>query len=273
MFLDKIVLSTQKRVEGKKARLSLECMMQRAMDLQAAQAMQDLQDVQTRVDFPFERALKGKDLSFICEVKKASPSKGLITEEFDYLAIAQQYEEAGAAAVSVLTEPEFFLGKDEYLQEISQSIHIPTLRKDFIVDSYQIYEAKCLGAAAVLLIAEILEESALREYIHIADSLGLSALVESHSLPQLQKALSAGARIIGVNNRNLETFEVDLQTSIRLRSWVPENILFVSESGISTPEDLQRLLENKVNAVLIGETLMKSTDRKAALKQLIKNAK
>ncbi len=240
MFLDRIVKSTAERVAKIKAEF----------------------------DFPFERALKGDDIAFICEIKKASPSKGIIAEDFPYLDIAIEYERAGAAAVSVLTEPEFFLGSDEYLREISGAISLPTLRKDFIIDTYQIYEAKLLGASAVLLIAEILDQKTLSEYIKIADSLGLSALVESHSLEQMNKALSAGARIIGVNNRNLETFEVDITTSIKLREHVPPDKIFVSESGITNARDIQMLRDNNINAVLIGETLMRSDNKRLMLDTL-----
>lgn len=219
-------------------------------------------------DFPFEKALVTNDIAFICEVKKASPSKGIISEDFPYMQIAKDYVTGGASAISVLTEPEFFLGSDEYLLDISNSVTIPTLRKDFITDPYQIYEAKVLGASAILLIAEILEEKNIRKYINIASNLGLSALVESHSMSQMEKAIAAGARVIGVNNRNLETFEVDINTSINLRKKAPPELIFVSESGISSPEDIAILRENKVNAVLIGETLMRSADRVKALKIL-----
>ncbi len=240
MFLDKIVQSTERRIA----------------------------DIKDGFDFPFEKALKSEDIAFICEVKKASPSKGIIAKDFPYLEIARDYEASGAAAVSVLTEPEFFLGSDRYLSEISGTIKIPTLRKDFIIDPYQIYEAKCLGASAILLIAEILSEKTLREFISLAHSLGLSALVESHSLPEMQKSLATGARIIGVNNRNLDSFEVDIMTSIRLREYVPDDKIFVSESGITSPEHIQLLREHRVDAVLIGETLMRSEDKKVALNSL-----
>lgn len=240
MFLDDIVKSTQTRVD----------------------------ELHKTFDFPFEKALRQKGLSFICEVKKASPSKGVIAEDFPYLNIAHEYEAAGAAAVSVLTEPDFFLGSGIYLREISSDVNIPTLRKDFIIDPYQIYEAKLWGASAVLLIAEILSESKLAEFIALAKSLGLSALVESHSLLQLKKSLAAGAGIVGINNRNLETFEVDLTTSLKLREYVPDDVIFVSESGISTAGDINLLYKNGVDAVLIGEALMRCGDKKAALDEL-----
>jgi len=218
--------------------------------------------------FPFEDALRSSRMAFICEVKKASPSKGIIDEEFPYIEIAKDYEAAGAAAISVLTEPKWFLGKDEYLKEIRNVVKVPILRKDFTVDAYQIYEAKVIGADAVLLICAVLDTKHLQEYIRIADSLGLSALVEAHTEEEVQSALEAGARIIGVNNRNLKTFSVDLNTSIRLRKFIPAEILFISESGIRDATDIEKLRENKVNGVLIGETLMKSADKKKQLNEL-----
>lgn len=219
-------------------------------------------------EFPFYQALATEGISFICEVKKASPSKGLLDEHFPYLEIAKEYESAGASAISVLTEPEFFLGSGEHLKEISQTVKTPTLRKDFVLDPYQIYEAKAWGASAVLLIAEILDERTLSQFIQLAESLGLSTLVESHSLPQLQKALRCGATIVGVNNRNLETFEVDITTSIRLREYVPDHILYVAESGIRSPQDINLLQKSGVDAVLIGEAFMRSPDKTAMLNTL-----
>ena len=218
--------------------------------------------------FPFEKALKKPGLSFICECKKASPSKGLISRDFPYLSIAREYEQAEAAAISVLTEPEWFLGNDEILREIAGSVSIPCLRKDFVVDEYMIYEAKVLGASAVLLICALLPEETLKEYLETAHSLGLSALVEAHDEAEVAQAMRAGARIIGVNNRNLKDFTVDIHNSERLRELVPENIVFVSESGIKTPEDVGRLYQNKTDAVLIGETLMRSSNKKAELEKL-----
>ena len=218
--------------------------------------------------FAFEKALSGNDISFICECKKASPSKGIIAEEFPYLEIAKEYENAGAACISVLTEPEWFLGRNEYLKEISEIVSIPCIRKDFVVDEYMIYEAKILGASAVLLICSILEESQIKEYIKICDSLGLSALVEAHNENEINSALKAGARIIGVNNRNLRDFTIDVGNSQRLRSLVPDSVLFVAESGIKTASDIDTLRKAGVNAVLIGETLMKADNKKAMLDSL-----
>lgn len=218
--------------------------------------------------FPFEQALRKREMSFICECKKASPSKGVIAEDFDYLTIAREYEEAGADAISVLTEPKWFLGKNQYLKEIAKEVSIPCLRKDFVVDEYMIYEAKVLGAEAVLLICALLSEKTLKQYISLCDSLGLSALVEAHDEEEVAMALRCKARILGVNNRNLKDFTVDIKNSERLRSLVPKEILFVAESGISTYEDVARLQEAGVNGVLIGETLMRAEDKKAMLKAL-----
>ena len=218
--------------------------------------------------FPFEDALKSDDMAFICEIKKASPSKGIIAEDFPYLDIAAAYESAGAAAVSVLTEPYYFKGADRYLREIADCVSIPLLRKDFTIDSYMIYESKILGASAVLLICSILSKDALAEYISVAHSLGLSALVETHDENEVAAALEAGARIIGVNNRNLKTFDVDISLSERLRKLVPPEILFVSESGIQSPDDVSRLRETGANAVLIGEAVMRSADKRLEILRL-----
>lgn len=218
--------------------------------------------------FPFEKALSTEGISFICECKKASPSKGLIAEDFPCLSIAREYEAAGAACLSVLTEPKWFLGKDEYLKEITQTVAIPCLRKDFTVDEYMIYEAKLLGASAVLLICSLLSPDTLAHDIEICSRLGLSALVEAHDEAEIASALKAGARIIGVNNRNLKDFTVDIANSGRLRPLVPENVLFVAESGIHCRKDIESLEKAHVNAVLIGETLMRSPDKKALLDEL-----
>ena len=219
-------------------------------------------------NFAFENALKTPELSFICECKKASPSKGLIATDFPYLQIAKEYEAAGADAISVLTEPKWFLGSDEYLREIASQVSIPCLRKDFTVDAYMIYEAKLLGASAVLLICSILDASQMREYISLCDELGLSALVEAHDEAEVQKAMDAGARIIGVNNRNLKDFTVDTGNSRRLRSLLPPDVLFVSESGVKSAEDVASLRKIGADAVLIGETLMRAPDKRAKLREL-----
>lgn len=222
-----------------------------------------------REPFRFEKALAADgDIHFICECKKASPSKGLIAPDFPYLEIARQYEEAGASAISVLTEPKWFLGSPEYLREIAEEVKVPCLRKDFTVDPYMIYEARLLGASAVLLICAILDTGTLAEYLEAADSLGLSAIVEAHDETEVASAVSAGARIIGVNNRNLKDFKVDIHNSIRLRSCAPAETIFVAESGIRTPEDVEILRQNGVNAVLIGEQLMRAGSPKEELNRL-----
>ena len=218
--------------------------------------------------FAFENALKTDDIAFICECKKASPSKGLIAPDFPYLQIALDYEAAGADCISVLTEPKWFLGSNDYLKEIAENIKIPCLRKDFTVDEYMIYEAKLLGASAILLIAAILSQEQLSEYIDICDGLGLSALVEAHDEAEAIAAINAGARIIGVNNRNLKDFSVDTENSRRLRSMIPASVLFVSESGVRTAEDVQALRDIGADAVLIGETLMKAQDKRQKLTEL-----
>lgn len=218
--------------------------------------------------FEFEKALRKPGISFICECKKASPSKGLIAPDFPYLDIAKQYEEAGADCISVLTEPKWFLGSDDYLKEITAAVKTPCIRKDFTVDEYMIFEAKNLGAKAVLLICSILDKGQIREYLDICEELGLSALVEAHDEREIETAVSVGARIIGVNNRNLKDFHVDTSNSTKLRSLVPSDTVFVSESGISSEEDILALKKLSVDAVLIGEMLMRATDKKALLKQL-----
>ena len=221
-------------------------------------------------NFAFENAIKeSKDIALICEVKKASPSKGIIAEDFPYLDIAQNYEAAGAAAISVLTEPYYFMGSDKYLQEIRKAVKIPLLRKDFTVDPYMIYEARYLGADAVLFICAILDYHTLLEYMEIAENLGLSALVEVHNEEEVEMALKAGARIIGVNNRNLKTFEVDIGLSEKLRPLIPKGVTFIAESGIKTPGDISRLRNINAHAALIGESIMRSHDQKAAVKELM----
>lgn len=218
-----------------------------------------------RGDFAFERALGKPGMSFICECKKASPSKGLIAPDFPYLSIAGAYAEAGADAISVLTEPKWFLGSDTVLREIAAQVQVPCLRKDFTVDAYMIYEAKLLGASAVLLIVSLLREEQLRTYMEICDELGLSALVEAHDEEEVRTALRAGARVVGVNNRNLKDFSVDTENSRRLRELVPEDVIFVSESGVRDAEDIRRLSAMGADAVLIGETLMRTKDKNAML--------
>ncbi len=254
-ILDQIAEYTKKRIAAQKERVPENDLKKRAFALQ-------------RGDFCFERALKKKDISFICECKKASPSKGVISGDFPYLKIAMEYEAAGADAISVLTEPKWFLGRDEYLEEIAENVSIPVLRKDFTVDEYMIYEAKCLGASAVLLICAILTAEQLRRYIDICKELGLCALVEAHDEKETEMALECGAKIIGVNNRNLKDFSVDPDRSLSLRRLVPEDVLFVSESGIKDAEDVRRVRAAGADAVLIGETLMRAQDKRAAIFKL-----
>lgn len=258
MILDTLAAASKKRVEAAKEQLSIEKIMEQAFEAKE-------RNRKGHEDFSFERALSSPAMSFICEVKKASPSKGVIAEDFPYISIAQEYEAAGAAAISILTEPEYFLGSNEYLTEISRAISLPLLRKDFTVDPYQIYEAKVIGASAVLLICSILSKEQLKESIGICHSLGLSALVEAHNEDEIKAALSAGARIIGVNNRNLKDFTVDFDNSLRLRSLVPSDVLFIAESGVKSAEDVKRLWKAGVNGVLIGETLMRAPDKKELL--------
>lgn len=256
MILDKIAEKTRRRIEEEKERISAEQMREMALGMATGKGR------------PLERAFAERELSFICEVKKASPSKGVIAEDFPYLQIAKEYEEAGAAAISVLTEPYFFQGKDAYLTEIAEYVHIPVLRKDFVLEPYQIYQARIIGASAVLLICSLLDEKKLKMFVSIAQRLGLSPLVEAHTEAEIAMALASGTEVIGVNNRDLATFEVDLSTSARLRKLVPDNLFFVSESGIRSGEDIKQLKKDGVNAVLIGETLMRSPDKKAALAEL-----
>lgn len=258
-ILDQLAEYARKRVAQAKKATPLEVLKERALSLVEASSVSR---------FSFENALRKPDLSFICECKKASPSKGLIAPDFPYLQIAKDYEAAGADCISVLTEPKWFLGNNNYLKEIANAVSIPCLRKDFTVDEYMIYEAKLLGASAILLICSILSEEQIREYIRICDTLNLSALVEAHDENEVQTALSAGARIIGVNNRNLKDFSVDACNSRRLRKLIPQDVLFVSESGINDAEDIKKLCEIGVDAVLIGETLMRAADKTAKLKEL-----
>lgn len=256
MILDTIAAATRVRLERKQEKIPLEKVKKAALSMKK------------ETGFPFEEALRKQDISFICEVKKASPSKGVLAADFPYLQIAREYELAGAAAISVLTEPDYFLGSDEYLAQIKEAVSIPVLRKDFIVDAYQIYEAKILGASAVLLICTLLDTQTLRGYLAICEELGLSALVEAHDEREIEVALAAKANVIGVNNRNLQDFTVDIGNSIRLRQLVPESIHFIAESGIKTASDIAMLRQAKVDGVLIGETLMRSANKQAALAEL-----
>ena len=257
-ILEEIAARTRERIAKEKTCISVSELENRIQEV----------NKNARQKITFLQALQKDGMSYICEVKKASPSKGLIAPDFSYLAIAKEYEQAGASAISCLTEPFYFQGADQYLREISAAVQIPVLRKDFTVDEYMIYQAKSLGASAVLLICAILDDGELRAYRQLAKELGLDALVEAHDEYEVDRALNLGAEIVGVNNRDLRTFQVDMNNSIRLRKMVPDNVVFVSESGIRTPEDIRLLYENKVDAVLIGETLMRSPDKKSALESL-----
>ena len=254
-ILDKLAQHAAERVEEARKTISDEEIRRKAFAL-------------PKGDFAFEKALRKQELSFICECKKASPSKGLIAPEFPYLEIAREYESAGADCISVLTEPKWFLGKDQYLREIASAVSIPVLRKDFTVSDYMIYEAKILGASAVLLICSILSVEQIRSMIELCDSLGLSALTEAHDEQEVQMALSAGARIVGVNNRNLKDFTVDTEAALRLRSLIPKDVLFVSESGVRDAEDVQKIRETGADAVLVGEALMRAPDKTGKLMEL-----
>lgn len=259
MILDDLAAATRARVERKKAQIPLETVKEQALNLAAKEGT---------FTFPFEKAVAKEGISFICEVKKASPSKGIIAGDFPYLEIAREYEKAGADCISVLTETDYFKGEDRFLREINDAVQIPTIRKDFIIDEYMIYEAKLLGASCVLLIAALLDTETIRQYKAICDQLGLSALVEAHDEAEVASALAAGARMVGVNNRNLKDFTVDIHNSTRLRELVPRNVLFVAESGIKTAEDIAELVSAGVNGVLIGETLMRSPDKAWMLDEL-----
>ncbi len=257
-ILDELAEYARVRVKENKKKASLEEIKEKAYAL-------------PKGDFEFERALKKKGVSFICEVKKASPSKGVIAEDFPYLDIAREYEAAGADCISVLTEPKWFLGSDIYLKEITDDVSVPVIRKDFVVDEYMIYEAKLLGAKAVLLICSILDKETIQRYIGICDEIGISALVEAHDEREIEQAISAGARMIGVNNRNLKNFSVDMSNSKKLRSYVPKNIVYVAESGVKNRNDIAILEGLGVDAVLIGETLMRANDKKTMLDSLRRN--
>lgn len=255
-ILDKLAALAEKRVAEDRRRKPLALLYEQAMA------------VPTKTPFAFEKALAAPGLSVIAEVKKASPSKGLISPDFPYLSQAKAYEAGGAAAISCLTEPHYFLGKDAYLKEITGTVSIPVLRKDFTVDAYQIYQAKVLGASAVLLICAILPDDKLKSYLHIADSLGLSALVETHDETEIKRALDIGARVIGVNNRDLKTFRVDFDNAIRLRDMIPDDVIYVSESGVKTADDAKQIADIGADAVLVGETLMRAPDPEQAVREL-----
>ena len=256
MIIDDIVAATKKRIARDKELITYEAMKAKALSL-------PIDD-----EFPFEKALRKDGVSFTCEVKKASPSKGLIAPDFDFVSIAKEYERIGADAMSVLTEPDFFQGDISYLDAIHKQVSIPLLRKDFIIDDYMIYQAKAAGASAILLIASLLDLETLTKYQALAHSLGLSALVEAHNPEEIDKALAAGASIIGINNRDLRDFTVDIHNSLRYRHLIPDDVLFVSESGIDSRAQIEELEDNHVQAVLIGETMMRAKDKQAMINRL-----
>jgi len=269
-ILDEIAGKTRLRVAKAKKTAPFEKTQKKAIALAVEEGSREsgVGSREEKAKFPFERAIAVSGLSFICEVKKASPSKGIIAADFPWLQIALEYETAGAAAISVLTEPDYFLGSDQYLREIAAAVSIPTLRKDFVIDSYQIYEAKILGAKAVLLICALLDTETLAEYIKTANELGLSSLVEIHDEAEAEQAVRAGAKIIGINNRDLKTFKVDLAVTARLRSLIPSGILTVAESGIKSPGDVRAISGINLDAVLVGESLMRAADKKRFLAEL-----
>ncbi len=254
-ILDTLAEAARKRVANAMEKIPSEEIKEKALSL-------------PKFDFEFEKTLKKDDIAFICECKKASPSKGVIAEDFQYMQIARDYEKAGADCISVLTEPTKFQGCNTYLEESAKTVSVPCIRKDFVVDEYMIYNARVMGAKAVLLICSILPEKTIEKYIGICDSLGLSALVEAHNEAEVRSALNAGARMIGVNNRNLKDFTVDTNNSERLRRLVPSEFVFVSESGVSSSEDIEKLRAIGADAVLIGETLMRAEDKSAKLREL-----
>ena len=256
MILDDIVATQKIRIEHEKKEKNIKVLKQEVLSLPLNEK------------FFFEESLKDKDFSFICEIKKASPSKGIIVEDFPYTNIAKEYEQAGATAISVLTEPNFFKGSDKILKDVADIVNIPVLRKDFIIDEYQIYQAKLIGADAILLICAILDEKILNKFLNIAKNLKLSCLVETHNEDEIKMALNSEAKIIGINNRDLKTFRVDIKTSLELQKFIPKNKILISESGIKTVQDIKILKENGFNGVLIGESIMLSKSKKQFLLKL-----
>ncbi|MBF4468310.1 MAG: indole-3-glycerol phosphate synthase TrpC [Methanobrevibacter arboriphilus] len=279
MILDEILIATEERLENKKRNMSLEDLKNKLKNKSDNEVNNKLNNKLNNnsksiklEDNYFEKYLKEDNISFICEVKRASPSKGIICNEFDYIKIAKEYENAGAAAISVLTEPKFFKGNDTYLSDIVANVNIPVLRKDFIIDEYMIYESKLLGASALLLITSILKPKKLKKYIDLSHSLNIFPLVETHNLNEVEIAINAGAKIIGINNRDLRDFTVDINNTLNLERNIPKNIrnsiVIVSESGIKTPEDIKILNDNNIDSVLIGESLMRSKNKELAIKEL-----
>lgn len=249
MILDDLVAATKQRLVEEKKQVPLIELKQQAQQIPN-------RDSQTIIN----KFLEPK-LHFIGEIKKSSPSKGTIVDDFPYMKIAQEYQDAKIDAISILTEPTYFQGKLAYLKEISKTSNVPLLRKDFTIDPYMIYQAKVAGASLILLIVAILDDEELISYLKLSQKLGLAALVEVHNENELQRALKANAKIIGVNNRNLKDFTVDINNSLKLRPLVPKQIPFITESGIKTSADIKKLKRAQVNGVLIGETFMKAPDR------------
>ncbi len=255
MILDRIVEAKRREVGYLKGMRSLSLLKETMRDLPPPR--------------DFKRAISGSPFSIIAEVKRCSPSKGRIREDFDPFKIATIYQENGAAAISILTDEEFFEGNRTYLSGIRKIVELPLLRKDFIIDPYQIYETKILGGDALLLIACLLEDRQLREYIRLTQNLDLSALVEVHTREELKKALAVGAEIIGINNRNLKTFFTDLRTTLILAPSIPKDRIVVSESGINTKGDIETLMKAGIHCFLVGEALMRSEDIGGKLRELL----
>ena len=256
MILDDIIAKQKERIKKEKDIKSFDVLKQEAENLPISK------------NFFFEESLKSKDFAFICEIKKASPSKGIIVDDFPYTDIAQEYEKAGAAAISVLTEPHFFKGNDKFLNDVAEIVNIPVLRKDFIIDEYQIYQAKSIGADAILLICAILDEETLKTFFNTATKLKLSCLVETHNEDEIKKALNSGAKIIGINNRDLKNFKVDINTSLKLKKYIPKDKIIISESGIKTAEDIKILKQSGFKGALIGESMMLSKNKQQFLSNL-----
>lgn len=251
MIIDDIVASTFERVAENKKRNSIDKLARLAFEKPINK------------DYPFEKALRNKaNLAYIMEIKRCVPTKGEITRNFDYKSIAKEYEDIGATAISVMTEPDYFKGDDDFLAEIARIVKIPVLRDDFIVDEYMVYESKLLGADAITLICSVLDEITLMRCLNLAENLGMSAVVEAHSSMQVKKALRVGAKIIAVNNCDLRNFEIDMNNSLELQKMIPEDVIFISRSGVKTYQDICKLEENNVNAVMVGEVLMRSHDKR-----------
>ena len=256
MILDDIVAYKREELALQKQRVSLD-------------QLQDMPLFHAQPPDFFQTLFTWKGRAIIAEVKKASPSKGVIRQDFDPLALARTYEASGAAALSVLTEKKFFQGRLDYLKQIRQQVALPLLRKDFIFDPYQVYEARAYGASALLLIVAILEDTQLQDLSQLAQTQGVDCLVEVHDEAECERVLAHGGRLIGINNRDLRTFHTTIETSERLVQCLPPDVLVVSESGLSTRSQLDRLEAQGVRAFLIGETLMAAPDPGEPLRSLL----